>query len=187
MSLKLFRSTGFHSILSPGETRVLPHPGWAVVAVAGWIAIACNAWLWQALVRGTHLLPPVVVAVVVFGFVAAVLSLTGWRRTFKFSATMALLVAGLLAAGVWTQDVTLPTVLEGRRVTSMLPTWASLFGWQVPTLLALLGFAPVLWLWNTQLRRLSPGAQWKSNLLGVFFYAPLAFAAWWWLARLPAA
>jgi lipid A ethanolaminephosphotransferase len=186
MSLKLFRSTGFHSILSPGETRVALHPGWAVAGVAGWIAVACNAWLWQALVRGHNPLQPLLAGVAAFGTVAAVLSAFGWRRTFKLAATVALLLAGLLAAGIWTQDISFASVLEGRRIASLLPTWASLFGWQVPLLLVLVGGVPVWWLWHTQLRRLSAASQWKTNVWGVVLYAPLGAAAWWMLARLPA-
>ncbi len=186
MSLKLFRSTGFHSILSPGETRIAPHPGWAVAGVAGWIAFVCNAWLWQALAGRGELLQPLLLGVLVFSAVAAALSLLGWRRTFKPLATLALLVAALLASGIWTQDLALATALEGRRLTSLLPGWAALFGWQVPTLLALLGLAPVLWLWNKQLRRLSGPAQWKANLAGFFCYAPVAVVAAWVLERVPA-
>ena len=185
MSLKLFRSTGFHSILSPGETRVAPHPGWAVAGVAAWIGFVCNAWLWQALAGRGELLPPLLGGLAVFGAVAAGLSLLGWRRTFKPLATLALLVAALLASGVWTQGLALSTVLEGRRLTTMLPGWASLFGWQVPALLGVLGLAPVLWLWNKQLRRLSGPAQWKANVAGFCCYAPLAAVAAWLLERVP--
>lgn len=183
MSLRLFRSTGFHSILTPGETRVALHPGWAVAAVAGWIAVACNVWFWQALSGQGSLPLATLVAVAVFGAVGAVLSVFGWRRTFKPAATLALLLAALLASGTWTQSVPLERVLEGPRLLPLLPSWASLFGWQVPLLLALLGGAPVLWLWNKQLRRLSGPAQWKANVSALLLYLPLAVAAGWLLPR----
>lgn len=187
MSLKLFRSTGFHSILSPGETRVALHPGWAVLGVSAWIGVACNVWFWQALIRGGDFLGPLVLALAVTACAATALSLLGWRRTFKPIATLCLLMAALVASGAWTQNVTLQAALEGRRLGALMPTWASLFGWQVPLLLVLLGLIPVLWLWNTQLRRLSGSAQWRSNTGSLFFYAPLAVAALWLLQRLPAA
>ena len=52
MSLKLFRSTGYASILSPGETRVATHPGWLMAAVSAWVGFACNVALWRAFVAG---------------------------------------------------------------------------------------------------------------------------------------
>lgn len=186
MSLKLFRSTGFHSILTPGEARLALHPGWAVAAVAGWIAVACNVWLWQALLGHGALLPALTGTVAAFAYLAALLSALNWRRTFKTASSLALLTAALLAAGAWTQDVPLQQLLEGRRVMSMLPTWASLFGWEVPMLLAMLGGLPVLWLWNTQLRRLSRAEQWKLNVAALSCYLPLAVALQWLLPRLPA-
>ena len=42
MSLKLFRSTGYSSILAPGESRVATHPGWVILAISLWIGFACN-------------------------------------------------------------------------------------------------------------------------------------------------
>lgn len=180
MSLKLFRSTGFHSILTPGEARLALHPGWAVAAVAGWAGAACNPWLWQGLAAAGPLLPGVAATVGITGAVGFFLSVFGWRRTFKPAATFALLGCALLCGGVWTQSIG-PTALvdDSTRLSALLPTWASLFRWQVPTMLVLLGGLPVLWLWNTQLRRLSGPGQLKSNLLGMvlwFFVASVGFA-----------
>jgi lipid A ethanolaminephosphotransferase len=188
MSLKLFRSTGFHSILTPGEARLALHPGRAVAMVSLWIGVACNPWPWQALVgAGPSFAGAVAAAVGLAGAAGFVLSLLGWRRTFKPAATFLLLGAALFAGGIWTQAVP-PAALvdDSTRLSSMLPGWAALFGWQVPTLLALLGGLPVLWLWNTQLRRLSGPEQLRSNVTGTcvwFFVASLGFYA---LARLPA-
>ena len=47
MSLKLFRSTGYSSILAPGESRVATHPGWVILAISLWIGFACNVALWR--------------------------------------------------------------------------------------------------------------------------------------------
>ena len=52
-----------------------------------------------------------------------------------------------------------------------MPTWTSLFGWQVPTLLALLGGAPVIWLWSQQLRRLTGPGQLGANITGMLLSA----------------
>ena len=53
MTLKLFRSTGYSSILVPGETRVAMHPGWLGMAISLWGGLACNVVLWRALASGS--------------------------------------------------------------------------------------------------------------------------------------
>ena len=47
MALKLFRSTGYSSILAPGETRIATHPGWLILAISLWIGFACNVAVWR--------------------------------------------------------------------------------------------------------------------------------------------
>jgi lipid A ethanolaminephosphotransferase len=175
MSLKLFRHTDYaQSILSPGETRFAMHPGWAIVAASLWIGVACNVWLWHALGGADdQLLAAVAVALVVIGAAGFVLSLLGWRRTFKPAATLLLLVAAAAAAGVFTQGLGLDAVLAGKRPLSLMPAWTSLFGWQVPLLLALLGGAPVIWLWAQQLRRLDGPSQLATNVSGMLLAAAL--------------
>ena len=178
MSLKLFRSTGYHSILAPGEATVALHPGWAVMAVSLWIGFACNPWFWRSLVDGgSGLSAAALQGVAIAGGAGSVLSLFGWRRTIKPIATLMLGAAALLAAGVWTQDVALGATLESQRPMLALPSWASLFGWQVPTLLGLLGLLPMLWVWNIKLRRLSGGAQLRANLTGMALGATLTGGA----------
>ena len=188
MSLKLFRSTGFHSILTPGEARLALHPGWAVATVAGWAGSASNPWLWQALVGVGNLVTAVAAGVGIAGAVGLFLSVFGWRRTFKPAATMVLIGTALLSGGVWTQAIP-PSALvdDSTRISALLPAWASLFRWQVPTLLVLLGGMPVLWLWNTQLRRLSGPSQLRSNLMGMFLWFFVASIGFSLLGRLAAA
>lgn len=186
MSLKLFRSTGYHSILTPGETRLALHPGWAVASAAGWIGFACNVWLWHALATGgSGLLPALALAAGITGAAACLLSLFGWRRTFKPVATAVLLLAALMAGGAWVNGVPAQALADDTfRLASMLPPWAALFRWQVPTLLVVLGLLPVLWLWNLQLRRLSGPAQMGANLWGMVGWGLLAAAGFFLLGRL---
>jgi glucan phosphoethanolaminetransferase (alkaline phosphatase superfamily) len=172
MSLKLFRHTDYaQSILSPGETRFALHPGWAVLALSVWVGFVCNPWFWHALASGSDLGRAVMLGAVIAGGAAFLLSLFGWRRTFKTVATFMLLAAALLAAGAWTQGVTLASVLESQRAAFVLPTWASFFGWQVPVLLGLLGFLPMLWVWNAHLRRLTGSKQLAANITGMVLAA----------------
>jgi len=177
MSLKLFRSTGYHSILSPGETRVAMHPGWAVMAASVWIGYACNPWFWHSLAAGADVVPATLLGAAVTGATGSVVSLFGWRRTLKPVATVLLAAAALVAAGVWTQDMALGAAFEGQRPALALPSWASLFSWQVPTLLGLLGLLPMLWLWNAQLRRLGGPAQLRANLTGMALGATITGGA----------
>ncbi|WBY01381.1 hypothetical protein PE066_18240 [Ramlibacter tataouinensis] len=177
MSLKLFRSTGYHSILTPGEARLALHPGWAVTIVAGWVGLASNVWFWQALATGGQdALPAAGSALALSGAAGSALSLFGWRRTFKLAATGVLLFGALLAGGVLTQDIPARQLADpALRLSTLLPTWASLFRWQVPTLLVLLGGIPVIYLWNVQLRRLAGSEQFRTNLAGLVTWA-LVFA-----------
>ncbi|RYY67214.1 MAG: DUF1705 domain-containing protein, partial [Comamonadaceae bacterium] len=163
------------SYLSPGETRFALHPAWAVLAASAWVGLVCNVWLWHAL-AGNHdqLLPAFSTGLIATGTTGFLLSLLGSRRTFKPVATLLLLGAAVVAAGVFTQGLTLESVLGGKRILSLLPTWASLFGWQVPTLLALLGGAPVIWLWSQHLRRLGGSAQLVTNGAGLVLAALVA-------------
>ncbi len=173
MSLKLFRSTGFHSILTPGEARLALHPGWAVAIASGWIGVACNVWFWHALASGGRGLALALGAVLALaGAAGFVLSVLGWRRTFKAAGTAALLFGALLAGGVLTQDIPAGLLVDpSLRLSTLMPTWASLLQWQVPTLLVLLGGIPVLYLWNVQLRRLPGSAQLRTNLAGMVAWA----------------
>ncbi len=184
MSLKLFRSTGYSSILAPGETRVAMHPAWMVLAISAWIGIACNVALWRALGSGgsAGLGLALVAGLLAAASCALVLSLLGWRRTLKPTATVLLLLSALIAAGLWSQSVPLDATLWDKRPSALLPSWASLLGWQVPLLLAVLLLPPLLWVWHTQLRRLPGPQQLTTNVAGIAISAVVMAASGWLLA-----
>ena len=171
MSLKLFRATGNQSILGVGETRTATHPGWLVFTIALWIGFACNVALWRELVPGSEAgrgLPWSLVA----GSLAAsasgiVLSLLGWRRTFKAAATLLLLMAALAAAGAWSQSLPLDARLFETNVSALLPAWRELLRWEVPVLLCVLALLPIAMLWNTKIRRLPGPEQLSVNIGGL--------------------
>jgi glucan phosphoethanolaminetransferase (alkaline phosphatase superfamily) len=183
--LKLFRSTGYSSILAPGETRVLMHPAWLIIAVSLWAGFVCNVGLWRAL--GTADGPPLERALVSGWLVAAAaglfLSLLGWRRTLKPAATLVLLLSSVIACGAVAHAVPFDSMLFGRGPIALLPTWASLLQWQMPVLLALLGFSPILWVWSAELRRLPGPSQLRSNLLGMVLAAVVVGGALFLLGR----
>ena len=87
MRLKLFRATGYSTLLMPGEVRTSPHPGWLVLAVSLWVGLACNVALWRQ-VAGSPLAAgwpaTLLLAAFVTGAGICVLSLLAWRRTLDF-------------------------------------------------------------------------------------------------------
>lgn len=185
MSLKLFRSTGYHSILDPGEARIAPHPAWAVAGVAAWIGLADNVWLWRALAgAGPSPLKALLVGIGVAGTVGTLLSVLCWRRTFKPAATFLLLVGALLAGGIWLQGAELQAAFGGA-LPALLPPWTSLMRWQVPTALVVLGVVPVLVLWNVTVRRVPGPAQLEANVWAAMGYALMALLGLFGMSRLP--
>jgi glucan phosphoethanolaminetransferase (alkaline phosphatase superfamily) len=183
MSLKLFRSTGYSSILVPGETRVAMHPGWVVFATSLWIGFVCNVALWRELLPGGEGGKGLAWAATTGAFTAAasglVLSLFGWRRTLKTTATLMLALAALAACAMWAQSLPLDASLLDKGPRGLLPVWPSLLRWQVPALLMALGLLPMLWLWHTQLRRLPGPDQLAANSTGMAIgCAVLAVTGW---------
>jgi lipid A ethanolaminephosphotransferase len=189
MSLKLFRSTGYSSILGPGETRVAPHPTWLVLAVSLWIGFACNVALWRAL-RDMEGAPSISRALLAGAFIAStcgtLLSLLGWRRTLKRAATVLLLLAALVAASVWVQGLGLNGTLldQGLRVL-VLPAWPTLLRWQFPVLLIVLGVVPALWVSEWRVRRLPGAHQLRANITGMLLgFACMVASGWFVFGRI---
>jgi glucan phosphoethanolaminetransferase (alkaline phosphatase superfamily) len=169
MRLKLFRSTGYSTLLMPGETRVAMHPGWLVLATSLWLGFVCNVALWRALsgsAMGTGFGTALLSGALVAGTGGALLSLLGWRRTLKPAATVLLFLGALFACGMWAQAVPVDGGLWGVRPGALMPGWASLLRWQVPALLVGLALLPSFWVWHVNLRRLPGPDQLRANLSG---------------------
>ena len=165
MALRLFRTTGYSTLLLPGETRQATHPARLVLWASLWLAIACNVAVWRFLGGTADWRTALGSFAVIGGGAGVVLSLLGWRRTLKLAITLALLGAALAAAGLWTQMLPVHTLWHGSPRT-MLPAWASFMRWQVLVLLLALAVVPIVWVWNHPVRRLSGQAQLRSNLRG---------------------
>ncbi|NPC59004.1 phosphoethanolamine transferase domain-containing protein [Caenimonas soli] len=186
MSLKLFRSTGYESILSPGETRASMHPGWIITAVSAWAGFACNVALWRELWTGdpAGLAWAFALGAFVAAVCAAILSLLGWRKTLKPAATLILFVAALFACAIWAQALPVDASLMQKRLsTILLPPWASLLRWQVSASLAVLALAPTVLLWNTQVRRLPGPQQLSINMMGILLASIMVAASGFLLFR----
>ena len=169
MSLKLFRSTGYSSILAPGETRrATKHPGWVILAASLWAGFACNVALWRGLGAEGGIPHALALGAFVTSACAALLSLLGWRSTLKPAATLVLLLAALYACAVWGQALPLDgRIAEMRLTTLMIPPWASLLRWQVSLMLVGLAVIPTMWVWNAQVRRLTGPDQLAVNIIGM--------------------
>ena len=125
MSLKLFRHTGFSSILAPGENRSAPHPALVPALVGLWVALACNALLWREIARLPAAAGASWLAALAWGLFSGaactlVLSLLGWRRTAKPAATAVLLVAAMAAWGIWKRGMPGGSTPFARLLASLL-------------------------------------------------------------------
>lgn len=171
MSLKLFRSTGYSSLLSPGHSRETLHPAWVVAATSVWAGFACNVPLWRALaaVSGNFGLPhALLLGAMIASAYGVALSLLGWRATLKPAASLVLIVAALVAVARWSEPAAVPgAAIDAPLAHSLLPSWASLLHWQTPALLAVLAIAPMVWVWNAPVKRLPGPQQLRSNLRGM--------------------
>jgi lipid A ethanolaminephosphotransferase len=168
MSLKLFRSTGYASILSAGETRLPMHPGWMILLTSVWAGFACNAALWHELSAGAGLRQALTTSTFIAAAGAMLLSLLGWRKTLKPAALLILLLAGLAASTAWRQAAPLSNGVAAMRFPGLLlPSWSGLLQWHLWATVAALVLLPAVWVWKTQVRRLSGNEQLGVNLIGM--------------------
>lgn len=176
MALKLFRTTGYSTLLMPGEARLAPHPVRLVLWGTLWLALACNVGVWRLLLQRTDDWRNTVASVLVIGGVAvAFLSIFGWRRTIKPALTIALIAGALVADGFWSQQLPIQALWQGPPRTWM-PGWATFLRMQGMVTLLVLGLLPIVATWNAQLRRISGPAQLKTNVWGVILGAVLLAA-----------
>ncbi|NML46288.1 hypothetical protein HHL11_21240 [Ramlibacter sp. G-1-2-2] len=165
MALKLFRTTGYSTLLLPGEARQAMHPARMVAVASLWIGLACNAGLWRLATTGESLLAALSTAALLAGGSGMILSLLGWRRTIRLAITVLVFGAAILACGLWVQDLPAEALWQ-QRPRNLLPPWPNFMRWQVPTLMLVLAVVPVVWVWHVALRRLPGPAQLQSNILG---------------------
>ena len=171
MALKLFRSTGYSSLLMPGESRVATHPSWLVFGTSLWLGVACNVGLWRLLAGTAADVRSALASVLLLaGANGVFLSIFGWRGTIRLAVTLALLLGALIACGLWSQQLPVETLWHGPS-RSLLPAWASFLRWQVLGLILVLAVIPIVWVWNHPLRRVSGPAQLRSNLAGAVLSA----------------
>jgi glucan phosphoethanolaminetransferase (alkaline phosphatase superfamily) len=171
MSLKLFRSTGYSSLLTVGARPGTMHPAWIIVACSAWAGFACNVALWRELAdatgKGIGIGQALAMGLFIAAACAVVLSLLGWHRTLKPASTLVLTASALSACEIWARSIPIDKALIRKPLSILvMPPWASLLNWQVVTVLVLLIAVPGAWVWNARLRRLPGPRQLAVNLVG---------------------
>lgn len=180
MALKLFRSTGYSSILAPGETRVAMHPTWLVLAVSLWAGFVCNVAMWRGLRGSGSVLHGITVGVAVTAASLLILSVFGWRKTLKPAAIVVLALAALASSTIWGEAWPVDASLLARPASTIfVPPWPSLLRWQVSGTLALFVLVPGVWVAQRQLRRLSAGQQLRVNIAGIVIALVVLAASVW--------
>jgi lipid A ethanolaminephosphotransferase len=174
MALRLFRTTGYSTLLMPGESRIAPHPARLVLWASLWLALACNVAVWRFLAGTVDWQLAAASAALIAGGSGVLFSLLGWRRTLKPAITLALIAGALVATGLWSQQLPIETLWQGPPRT-MLPAWTSFMRWQVLAMVLVLAVVPIVWTWNQSVRRLPGPAQLEANmgciLLGAAVFA----------------
>lgn len=175
MALRLFRTTGYSTILMPGESHVPAHPAALVLWVSLWLGLACNVAVWRWIAGSIDGRIALGSCLLIAGASGTVISLLGWRRTLKPALTLALVAGALAAAGLWTQRLPVETLWQGP-LRTLLPAWTSFMRWDTLALVAVLAVVPIVWLWHKPVRRVSGPRQLQSNITGSLL-AALAFGA----------
>jgi glucan phosphoethanolaminetransferase (alkaline phosphatase superfamily) len=175
MALRLFRTTGYSTLLMPGESRMPTHPAMLVLWGSLWLGIVCNVAVWRCIAGTVEPRTALGSFLVISGASGILFSLLGWRRTLKATLTVVIVAGALVAAGLWSQQLPIETLWQGpSRV--LLPAWTSFMRWDVLALMALLAVLPIVWLWNHQVRRVPGPRQLQSNITGSLL-AALMFGA----------
>jgi lipid A ethanolaminephosphotransferase len=170
MALRLFRTTGYSTLLMPGESRVATHPGMLVLWASLWLGIVANVAVWRWLGGSLDARHALASSLVIMGASGALFSLLGWRRTLKPVITFTLIGAALVAAGLWSQQLPIETLWQGPPRT-LLPSWASFMRLDVLGIVLVLAVVPVVWLWNHAVRRMPGPRQLQSNITGAMLAA----------------
>lgn len=178
MGLKLFRSTGYSSILAPGETRLPMHPAWMLLAVSLWAGFVANVAVWRGLRRSAGLDHALVVGVAATAICLFILSMFGWRKTLKPAAVIVLALAALASATIWGQAWPVDGSLLSRPLSTIfVPAWPDLLRWQVSATLVGLALVPAIWVIQKPVRRLGGPQQLRVNMLGIVLAIALFVAS----------
>lgn len=174
MALRLFRTTGYSTLLMPGESRLATHPAMLVLWASLWLGVASNVAVWRWLGGTLEWRMALASVLVIGGAAGAVFSLLGWRRTLKPAVTLALVLGALVAAGLWSQQLPVQTLWQGPPRT-LMPAWTSFMRWDVLLIMLALAVVPIVWLWNHGVRRMPGPKQLQSNITGIVL-AAIVFA-----------
>lgn len=155
-------------------TRSSPglHPAWLVTGTSLWLAVLCNAPLWQALWQLPELDNPrglgfgLAFALMIAATLTALLSLLNWRWTLKPVLSLCLLAAGFGAHFMLAYGVVIDTPMMVNVLQTDPRETRDLLNGQLVATAAGLGVLPMLLLWLLPVRRLGLGRRLLGNLLG---------------------
>lgn len=150
---------------------------WMVALVAAWIALPANAALWIKLERIGALgaLHAATMLAIVWGGVAALLSLFAWRWTLKPAAIVLLLVSGLAAHFMLAYGVVMDPGMLANALQTDLHEAGGLLGWRLVGVVSVLVLLPTALLLRRPVAYAPPARQALRN--GVLFALALLVLA----------
>jgi lipid A ethanolaminephosphotransferase len=167
MALKLFRSTGYGTLLdaqSAAAWQKLPerarsfNPLHVLVIVSAWLSTLCNYALWRELSRIGRLnsTPDYVfavgLAVIIFAAICAVFALLAWRRSIKPVCIFLLLAAAVGAHFMMSYGVVIDTTMMLNVVQTDPKETRELMNLNFFTTVLVLGVFPSVWVARARVR-----------------------------------
>jgi lipid A ethanolaminephosphotransferase len=167
MALKLFRSTGYGTMLdaqsaaawqkAPAHARSW-NPIFVLLIVSAWLSTVCNYALWRELSRIGRLNSPmdyvfaIGLAVIIFAAICAVFALLAWRKTIKPVAIFLLIAAALGAHFMTSYSVVIDRTMMINTLQTNPSETRDLLNWKFFAALLLLGVLPSVWVLRARVR-----------------------------------
>jgi lipid A ethanolaminephosphotransferase len=183
MGLKLFRSTGYSTLLdtqtaaawqSSGAVALGRNPLGLLSIVSAWMATVGNAALWRELGRLGRLSTlgdygfAVALAVTIFGALGVLCGLLAWRRSIKPLLVVLLLMTALGLHFMLSYGI----VIDATMITNVLQTdpreTRDLLNWRLLLTVLIVAGLPIAWLWRQPVQHLRLGAQLLRNVVYIF-------------------
>jgi lipid A ethanolaminephosphotransferase len=190
MALKLFRSTGYGTLLdaqsaaawqkAPAHARSW-NPIVVVIFVSAWLASVCNYALWRELARLGQLSRPMDyvfalgLATILFAALCALFALLAWHRSVKPVAIFLLLAAAAGAHFMTSYGVVIDRTMMVNTLQTNPSETLDLLNWKFFATLLVLGGLPSGWVWRARVRSVAWLRQAGYN--AAFFVASCALLA----------
>ncbi len=188
MALKLFRSTGYGTLLDAqgaAAWQKLPeharswNPLHILAIISVWLSSLCNYALWRELARigrlssVTDYIFAVGLAVIIFTAICALFSLLAWRKTIKPLAIFLLIAAALGAHFMISYGVVIDTTMIVNVVQTDPKETLELLNLKFFATLLVLGIIPSVWVVRARVRSVLWLKQGMLNALFFFIFCAL--------------